>query len=389
MKSDVVNAEAVLKNLFVQITDTHIKQHFTIKDIMTALAEIMALAEHIVQRTHEAETDDQIECRSGCSYCCHSQIKLTPAEALLIFFWINSNFTDKQIAALKQRISQNQFLTRGKNLRERVRIKDTTPCIFLDKGSCSIYPVRPFICRGWTSYSRKACKDAFHSGNHTAEIESSAPSNYVFFCARETVRQVCRHRGLECEPLVLPEAMDICFCSRSPFSLWLQKKPLFIDRDFRETESHATTFMDVHVPIFLNRFSLSYHRDGSCIEYFLYSKEKQEEISTELIISHDTHANALYVSKFYPEIYKQPLRKYMSAACFFLMVHHAALTSGIHKDCFISLETRNPVFDSFYSKLKDFEFSIKYRRASDNCNVRGNYHFLHIDTSMITHSDHA
>jgi len=156
---------------------------------------------------------------------------------------------------------------------------------------------------------------------------------------------------------------------------------------WQNREASESSFMAIQVPSFLDRFSLSYQRDGSCIEYFLYSREKKMEISTELILSYDAYAKALNVSKFYPELYRETLHKYMSAACLFLMIHHAASVFGIHRDSFIFLETRNQVFEGFYSRLKDFDFLVHHERTGDDCNVRGIYHVLPVETSMITPAD--
>ncbi len=156
---------------------------------------------------------------------------------------------------------------------------------------------------------------------------------------------------------------------------------------YHGTVADKHSFMDIYIPIFLDRFSLYYTRDDSCIEYFLYSKEKEELISTALILSFEQSSESLYLSKFYPEIYREILPRYMSAVCLYLMIHHAASVFGIFHDSFIQLETRCKVFETFYSRLKDFEFVIRYRRPSDNFNVRGIYHVLPVNTAMILSTD--
>ena len=146
---------------------------------------------------------------------------------------------------------------------------------------------------------------------------------------------------------------------------------------------HGSPFMESQIPLFLNRFSLSYFKDARCIEYFLYSNEKTDEISKELIVSHDIFSNEINVSKFYPEIYKETLPRYMSATCFFLMMHHAASLFDIHCDCSICLETRSAVFESFYKRLKDFDFIIQRQHVCDNCHVQGCYHDFPVEIGMI------
>ena len=379
-----VNAEVALKKLFIQVTESHLKKEFSREGVKAALLEIMDLAANIVKSVHNADTGAEVECKAGCHYCCYAQIKLTPAEALLVFSWIEKKFNEQEMALLWKRIKNNRLLTEGKSLKNRVMVKQSSPCIFLKENECSIYPVRPLICRSWTSYSSKACMDAFDSGNHNAEIETSTSSNFIFYLARETVRHLCRSHGVESEPLELPGAMDCCLSNNDPFTQWLQGNHLFEELSVcYGIKESVPSFMEIQVPSFLKRFSLSYKKDCSCIEYFLYSREKKEEISTELILSYDASGKSIHISKFYPEIYREVIPQYMSAACLFLLVHHAASVFEIHCDSFIFLETRNSVFEAFYSRLKDFDFLIDHERISDKCSVRGVFHDLHIETSMI------
>lgn len=377
--------ELALKAIFQGISDSHLGKGVSRDGVIAMVMEIFGMAENILGQVHGSETQGKPACGPGCSYCCHSRISLTPAEALLIYSWMDTRFSTLDLASLGKRIQNNQFLTRGKSLKDRVLVKDSTPCVFLENGKCSIYPVRPFICRSWTSYSKRDCREAFRSGNHDAEIETSASNNFVYQLARDLVRSVCSSLGLEAEPTDLLQAMGRCLSMDDPFGRWLHGDPVFHSIPVSQgLTSGGASFMAIQIPLFLHRFALSYTRDSSCIEYFLYSREKKEHISRELILSYEACSQSINVSKFYPEIFRETVPKYMSAACFFLMIYHAAGLFNLDRDSSISLETRLPVFESFYSRLKDFDFSIRYRRTSDNCNVRGIWHALPVDTSMVT-----
>ena len=386
MERDQTDATDALGGLFSDILTSHLNSGITVDRCTASLEEMMALAESLVARVHREQDRGTVACNVGCSYCCHVQVKVTPLEALVIFAWLTHAFSPQQHILLKERIANNRHLTEGVDLVHRVMVKALTPCIFLEEGNCSIYPVRPLICRAWTSYDRNKCKDAFESGDHTAEIESSVPSNFVYSLARQTIEKICRHYGLESIPLELPLAMARCFGHTDLFNKWAQGGILFAADSLVALgpEKAKLTFMEIHTPDFFRRFSLSYTKDGTCIEYFLYSKEKKHDISTALIVSHDVYAKAINVSKFYPEIYREALPKYMSAVCFFIMMHHAAAMFDIHCDCSIYLETRRQVFDSFYERLKDFDFVIHHHRISENCNVKGCYHDFPVKTDMIT-----
>ncbi len=386
MERDQTEATDALGGMFSDILTSGLNLGVTVDGCTDSLAKIMELAGSLVARVHQEQEGEAVACGTGCSYCCHAQVKVTPLEALVIFAWVAHASTPQQRTLLKRRIANNRHLTEGVDLAHRVMVKALTPCIFLKEGTCTIYPVRPLICRAWTSYNSDRCKKAFESGDHTAEIESSGSSNFVYSLARQAIEKICKAYGLESMPLELPLAMAHCFEHTDLFDKWIQGSTLFATGSLiaLPPEKLEPSFMEIQIPAFFQRFSLSYAKDGACIEYFLYSKEKKYEISTALIVSHDVYAKAINVSKFYPEIYRESLPRYMSAVCFFMMMHHAAAMFDIHCDCNICLETRCQVFESFYQRLKDFDFVIHHHRISENCNVRGCYHDFPVEIAMIT-----
>lgn len=227
METERRHAAHALGKLFAQVTTSHLEPLFSQEGIKAALIQIMALAQDMVKNIDDAQTCAGVECGPGCSYCCYTQVKLTPAEALFAFSWIAREFSDQDQILLWKRVDSNRRLTEGRSLSARVKIKESTPCIFLKDNKCSIYPVRPFICRSWSSYSRRACKDAFLTGNHTSEIETSTSSNFVFSLARQSIQKVCLNHGLESLPLELPKAMDCCHTTAVPFNRWLQGGHVF------------------------------------------------------------------------------------------------------------------------------------------------------------------
>lgn len=142
-------------------------------------------------------------------------------------------------------------------------------------------------------------------------------------------------------------------------------------------------FMSSHIPELEKRFSLSYVRDTSCVEYFLDSLAKEEQVSQNLILSHDALHHGIYVSKFYPELYHRSGCKFLSAACFYLMVYHAVHLFHLHDECPVWLETDQEVFDRFYVKLREFEFHVCRKRVGERVCVSGVFHDLPIPARAI------
>lgn len=119
------------------------------------------------------------------------------------------------------------------------------------------------------------------------------------------------------------------------------------------------------------------------MEYFLRDLEKQSLVSLNLILSHDRFAHGLYVSKFYPQLFLTQDHRFLSAACFYLMVHHSAGVFGLADHCRVSLETDTAVYDEFYSRLPEFHFRIAYHRPCRRVCLYGSYHHLPINPAMI------
>ncbi len=132
-------------------------------------------------------------------------------------------------------------------------------------------------------------------------------------------------------------------------------------------EPGISHFMDTQVKRLMSRFSLSYVREDTCVEYFLNDTGKQTLVSLNLVLSHDRFSKGLYVSKFYPQLFLEQDHRFLSAACFYMMVHHSAGVFGLADHCRVSLETGTDVFDEFYSRLPEFHFRIAYQRPCGAC----------------------
>ena len=97
------------------------------------LHEVMDYVQTIVDSLESSGQSPVTSCASGCSYCCHSRVSLIPAEVLLIHSFVQANFDDPAIEALKGRIHQVLTLTQGKSDTQKYTLKKQTPCIFLEK----------------------------------------------------------------------------------------------------------------------------------------------------------------------------------------------------------------------------------------------------------------
>ncbi|MDY0291082.1 MAG: YkgJ family cysteine cluster protein [Desulfuromonadaceae bacterium] len=106
-----------------------------------------------------ASDSEMIACNAGCSACCRVNVATLVPEAYNIAAYLRHTRSAAELARLRAQMRQMLVVIGG--LDDDERIATNQPCVFLDQeGSCSIYPVRPLLCRSITSTSAEACRAA-------------------------------------------------------------------------------------------------------------------------------------------------------------------------------------------------------------------------------------
>ncbi len=109
-----------------------------------------------------------IACAPGCGHCCVVNVALSIPEALVIARYLQ-RLSPPLLRRQRDKLDQLWQVIRGLDDEERLACK--RPCAFLGADlCCSIYPVRPLLCRSVTSTAVQHCLDAlqlqvFGSGN--------------------------------------------------------------------------------------------------------------------------------------------------------------------------------------------------------------------------------
>lgn len=91
------------------------------------------------------------ECKKGCDYCCYGRrVEVSEPEAFYITKFLKA-LPDQQLARIKARLQKFIAAESEENHKSR-------PCAFLENHQCSIYAVRPAVCRKAHSLSVSACE---------------------------------------------------------------------------------------------------------------------------------------------------------------------------------------------------------------------------------------
>jgi hypothetical protein len=100
-----------------------------------------------------------VACRKGCSPCCVSKVVVVAPEVIRIAEHLRRTLDEGALAALLERVRAADERTRGLTRAERAEAG--VPCPLLEDGACSVHPVRPLLCRGWSSLDASACERHF------------------------------------------------------------------------------------------------------------------------------------------------------------------------------------------------------------------------------------
>lgn len=147
------NEQSRVKQMVSQIEDRISQEIKKANNPEQAIALVSFLHTNIDKVTHLSNiSGPKSECHADCSHCCHVRVEVTDVEALDIVSHLVKLPTDKRLA-LQKKLQANAVARNSST-----EPKNKLPCAFLDSGLCSIYPIRPSVCRKGHSLSEKSCE---------------------------------------------------------------------------------------------------------------------------------------------------------------------------------------------------------------------------------------
>lgn len=112
-----------------------------------------------------------LQCREGCAYCCRKPgVLVTIPDLLRILSTVRARFDVSAMSALTVRAKQYTSAIEGRDF--NAPTDQSVPCPLLIDERCSVYDVRPLVCRGYNSTSADACRAAHHDMRHVVPIFS-------------------------------------------------------------------------------------------------------------------------------------------------------------------------------------------------------------------------
>ena len=186
-----------------------------------------------IDRTVDAENRAGPEpaCKPGCAHCCALRVEVTDAEALRIAAHVRT-LPPATVESLSAQLQHNLHVHGQRPLPLPLPASVRTPCAFLADRLCSIYAIRPAVCRKGHSLSVVACEA------HAPEI----PQNLSLLLKCETLiegaKQGYRTNKLPAETSELSAAVMAALSSPAASDSWYRGVPVLSPPD--RTDGEAT-----------------------------------------------------------------------------------------------------------------------------------------------------
>ena len=167
-----------------------------------------AWADHLIEK-FEAENPlpRPIACQAGCHFCCYNQIEVIPLEALPVWRFIQ-DLPPEERARLENRVNASVSQRSSKTKEEIARSRAQFPCPFLSQGLCSIYPVRPLLCRAMHSLDAGHCQTSL-------QAVTLLPDQYylhryeIVWSIVQGLSDGCQAAGCQAQPVDLAQAASL------------------------------------------------------------------------------------------------------------------------------------------------------------------------------------
>ena len=181
----------------------------------------------------ELDLDPPIACKSGCIHCCYNQIALTEPEALVLGMHLLETRDRDQLRDLGDRALALTESLKGKSWQDIGMARHLLPCVFMENGNCSVYPARPFACRGWNSVDAEMCLQSNLTGDALTPIENHPIMRLIAESIQKGLLRGSSALGLEAGYLLMVRAVSLLMEGGAQQGLldctgdWLGGKPFF------------------------------------------------------------------------------------------------------------------------------------------------------------------
>jgi Fe-S-cluster containining protein len=170
-----------------------------------------------------------VPCATGCIYCCHNQVQVTPPEAFVMAQVILRYLPGPRQEALKERALRSAAFRVGKSQAELAALRKDLPCPFLEEDRCAVYPWRPLVCRAMHSLDREHCRTSFGSGDLSGGDEYYLHRYVLPLSVSAGLREGFQALGCQTPVLELSQALSQVLLEPQLAEQWLAGQKVFAE----------------------------------------------------------------------------------------------------------------------------------------------------------------
>jgi Fe-S-cluster containining protein len=165
-----------------------------------------------------------LACREGCAWCCHKVVGTAAPEVFRIVAYLREHLGESATQELVARTEA--YVAQRRALAEDHWVADRLPCPLLVENRCTVYPVRPLTCRGFTSSNARRCERAAKVREPTT-VPTHGPALRTATYILDGMRSGLAEAGLAGDLLRLGEALRIAMMVPDVFERWLAGESVF------------------------------------------------------------------------------------------------------------------------------------------------------------------
>jgi Fe-S-cluster containining protein len=174
---------------------------------------------------------DALACKRGCNHCCHRPVSTSAPVVLRIAAALRERSSEAEFARVLARVVALDEKTHGLPFSPRSR--PPLPCAFLVDGACSIYDVRPLVCRAWNSADEDSCRQALQE--EAVQMRFDLFQRTTFSGVEKGMQAALRAGGLDPVELEFTSAIRVAMENPDACERWLAGQPVFSGCEAKHT----------------------------------------------------------------------------------------------------------------------------------------------------------
>jgi len=204
----------------------------TVEQVVSLAASAQAFAEELIEEAKRRTNAPPVACHAGCPWCCHVTVTTTIPEVIQISEYLRAAAGVQGAEGLHvDTIDEYVDRVRGLSLQQRAVLRLRCPVQDPATAYCSLWPIRPLLCRSWTSADVSKCRQAFYEPSKDIRAPVLRVQRDIAQAVGAGLVAGLRSAGLEGGAVYLADALQVALAEPDAATRWLAGEPAFEDAE--------------------------------------------------------------------------------------------------------------------------------------------------------------